>query len=377
MIDFGRENLARVVEIKEVIDHPNADRLDIVTIDEWQCVSKKGTFKAGDTAVYFEIDSILPKEVESKIFGKDSKVKLKNSRVRTIKLRKAISQGLAVPQEVMFENKRYSVGKDVTKKLGIGKYVPTPKKGSVLYTGSARSAGVGNENFTKMRKPSHHKTVGGFPGKQVMITEKIHGTSFVAGWVEREGRTFEQKIVKFLFGKYEFCWRSMNRQLQPKDSLWRNIKKKFGFVNDAAAMEETLYGRIARNYSLKDVLFDGQVVTGEIYGPGVQDGYAYGEDTQKLVAFGFREDGKECSPDDIAKNLNEKQIPMVPILYIGEYDVNIVNECTVGKSILDPETKVREGCCVVTMDGENEWYGKCIVKNINPEYLLKDQSEFN
>lgn len=380
MIDFDRKGLARIERIKDVIDHPNADRLDIVTINEWQCVAQKGIYQKDDFCLYFEIDSILPEKVESAIFGPDAKVKLSKSRVKTIKLRGAISQGLTCPINVMFPNTKrmFVAGMDLTKELGIGKYVPEVKSSNVLFTG-ARKPGTGNQNFGKMRKPAHLKTVGGFDDKLVFITEKIHGTSFVCGYVEREGNSLLKKINKALFGKYQFCYRSMNTQLQPDDSLWANIKRKFGRLNDAAHMEKTLYGRIARDYDLKHVLSDGQIVTGEIYGSGVQSGYAYGcaEGEQKFVMFGLRQDGVEACPEGAFECAEEKGLPFVPVLYVGFYNSERVAECTVGNSVLDPKTKVREGCVVNTADGSRGWHGNALVKNINPKYLLGNQTEFN
>jgi len=45
-------HLASIQKIKEVIKHPNADILDIITVLGWKCVSKSGTFKEGDLCVY-------------------------------------------------------------------------------------------------------------------------------------------------------------------------------------------------------------------------------------------------------------------------------------------------------------------------------------
>lgn len=379
MIDYEREGLARIEVIKEVINHPNADRLDIIRINEWQCVAQKGTISEGDVVVYFEIDAILPIEVESKIFGKDSKVRLSNSRVKTIKLRGSVSQGLVVPTKILFDaDKKFKVGKDLTKELGIGKYVPTPKKGSVLYVGGIRAAGTGNDNFAKMRKPSQFKTVGGFEGKGVMITEKIHGTSFVAGWIERESNSITKKLNKFLFGKYEFCYRSMNVQLQKKDSIWNNTLNLFG-LGKKNNFESTVYGRTCIKYSLQEKLAKGEVICGEIYGYGIQDNYSYGlpEGVQNLVVFGARKDGKELIPAKVRGLAAELGLEFVPVLYVGPYNKEEVEKATVGPSVLDPKTKVREGCVINTLDGEAGWHGTCLVKSINPAYLLGEQSEFN
>lgn len=79
-----------VVKIDDVIEHPNADRLDLVQIAGWNCVIRKGEYQKGDKVVYIPIDSILPFEIESKLFPPDSKVKLSKSRVKTIKLRRKV-----------------------------------------------------------------------------------------------------------------------------------------------------------------------------------------------------------------------------------------------------------------------------------------------
>lgn len=376
MIDFERKELAVIEEIKEVIDHPNADRLDIVTIQEWQCVSSKGTFKVGDKCVYFCIDSILPMEVESKIFGADAKVRLKKARVRTIKLRGAISSGIAVPASEFDLNSK-SFGKDVTKTLGIGKYVPTPKKDSVLYTGGKRHASHNNPNFKRMRKPVHFKKVGAFE-ETVIITEKVHGSSFLSGWIKRPTKTFLERVNAKLFGEYQFCYRSMNVQLQGDDSLWSNILKVIK-VKKEPKMDSTLYGRMCLKYNLKEKLWHGECISAEIYGSGIQANYAYGcEDGEhKIVAFGYRVEGKELPPMEAHSKLKHVSIPVVPVLYIGEFPEDLT-PYTTGRSVLDKDTKVREGCVVNTVSGEKGWHGSALVKDINPRYLLgKDNTEFN
>lgn len=130
-----------VVQIDEVLPHPNADRLELARVAGWHCVVQKGRYATGDRAVYIPIDSVLSEQLEAKLFPPESKIKLHNRRIKTIKLRGAISQGLLVsPEEVGLE--RVSIGTDVAEKLGITKYEP-PAKGS-----PTSSAGI---------KPKAHK----------------------------------------------------------------------------------------------------------------------------------------------------------------------------------------------------------------------------
>jgi len=123
MSDFKVE----VIEVTNVQVHPNADKLELGFYQAWQCCVQKSRFKSGDKAVYIPIDSVLPEKIESMIFGEDAKVKLHNHRVRSIKLRGALSQGMIVKLNDIGLSEDYHVGKDLTKILGIKKY-ETPTK---------------------------------------------------------------------------------------------------------------------------------------------------------------------------------------------------------------------------------------------------------
>jgi RNA ligase (TIGR02306 family) len=85
------ELLVNVVKLESLVRHENADTLLIATIGGWYCIVKEGEFQAGDLAVYIPIDSVLP----DVLIEKYELSYLKNGgRVRTVKLRGFISQGL-------------------------------------------------------------------------------------------------------------------------------------------------------------------------------------------------------------------------------------------------------------------------------------------
>ena len=89
--------------ISEIFEHPNADRLELAKVEEtdWQVVVGKGQFMMGDTCVYIPIDSLLSPRLEEHLFPPDSKITLEKSRVRSIKIRGAISQGMVInPREL-------------------------------------------------------------------------------------------------------------------------------------------------------------------------------------------------------------------------------------------------------------------------------------
>jgi len=89
-------------------------------------VVKKGEFKPGDLCVYFEVDSLLPVKPEFE-FMADRKY-----RVKTIKLRGQVSQGLAFPiVDIKFVDlAKCKEGCDVTERLGVLKYEPNMPQNS-------------------------------------------------------------------------------------------------------------------------------------------------------------------------------------------------------------------------------------------------------
>ena len=101
--------LASIVTISKVRQIPDADKLDVVEMEgkAWRVVTARGDFKPGDQAVYFEIDSALPaddprygflRERCLKSFrDKHGRVLKEVLRIRTLKLRGVISQGLLMP----------------------------------------------------------------------------------------------------------------------------------------------------------------------------------------------------------------------------------------------------------------------------------------
>lgn len=127
-------SLATIVRLDSVIKHPDADSLDLVRWKGWQCVAKLGEFKAGDLAVYIEIDTWVPHEVAPFLSkGKEPRnyEGILGERLRTVRLRGELSQGLVLPLSVLNYKWRYPGfchdGTDVTEWLGVRKWhAPVP-----------------------------------------------------------------------------------------------------------------------------------------------------------------------------------------------------------------------------------------------------------
>lgn len=120
--------IRKVAEIKEI---PLATEIEAVRVDGWWVVAKKGEFPVDSLAVYMEVDSFVPTEIAPFLTkaGYEPKVYegVQGERLRTIKLRGQISQGLLLPIEQVFPEKDSNyywsmVGEDVTEILGVVKW---------------------------------------------------------------------------------------------------------------------------------------------------------------------------------------------------------------------------------------------------------------
>lgn len=364
-----------VTTIDSIERHPNADRLDLAIVKGWTCVVGRDSYKAGDLCVYIPIDSVLSEDLEKRIFPKDSKVKLHGHRVRTIKLRGAISQGLVASLESVGLNpKKYSAGDDVTSVLGVMKYEP-PAAG---YQGAARGRSTWKQSNPHFRKYTDIENIKNYvhvfsEGEEVVCTEKIHGTNFRAGWVPYVAHTLWRKIVQRILGwfgradEWEFVYGSRNIQLQDDPS---KPTPDFGNV----------YLEIVKKYRLKEALPKGVVVYGEIYGDGIQKGYSYGlgSGQHDVVFFDGMADGAYESIYNFPLP-GILGLPVVPMLYRGPFSMEIAKSLSTGPSVLDPNTKVREGTVIrPVVETQHPMLGRKILKFVSDEYLLKaDMSDFH
>ncbi len=363
-----------VCTIDEILPHPNADRLQLAKVKGWQCVIPLDKFKVGDVVVYIPVDSILPVELEAKLFPIDSKIKLSGSRIRAIKIRQLVSQGMVETLEnVGFTgpwSKYELIGQDISKDLGITKYeppVPEFQKGS----GQGGPASKKNKNsnfkvYTKFPRMQNYPNMF-TPDEIVVVTEKIHGTNFRAGWVPFEPTNWWKKFLKFIgmAPKWQFVYGSHYVQISEK------------FLYDGF-YDKNVYAEQVKAYDLDKRIKKGQVIYGEIYGSGIQKNYSYGmKDKRDLVIFDIMQDGKYLSYDDFKREANEMYIKTCPELYKGPIKDANIDSLMQGDSIMAPVQKVREGCVVKPLNENSETGFRKGVKVINPEYLLKDTTDFH
>lgn len=119
--------LASIQRVWDVQPIDGADRLECASVLGWKCVVNKGQFKKGDLGVYFEIDSFLPVRPEFEFLRASSYKKAnimgEGFKLRTMKFRGQISQGLLLPLTDFPELPQdMDIGSDVTDLLSVKKW---------------------------------------------------------------------------------------------------------------------------------------------------------------------------------------------------------------------------------------------------------------
>jgi len=361
--------LASVQKIVSIEPIPNADAIEKATVLGWECViAKSDNYQVGDLVVYIEIDSIVP---DIPAFGF---MQQRRFRVRTIKLRKQVSQGLVMPLSILPEGKKYREGQDVTKILGIIKYDPEGDKERRL----AEQKAANEKNKIKrflMRYPWYRRLFvmrkrNSWPSfikktdeeriqkipyiceneakTKFEVTEKIDGQSATYFLVRRP----KFKFFGIKFGKelvFGVC--SRNLWLPKKDnSSWWTVAEQLN-------IESVLRYHIKPEHNFI-------VLQGEIIGEGIQDN-KYGIKGYDFYAFNFFTNKTRYNNVEMF-GLNYQGVKTVPLLK-SEFNllptVPAMVEYAIGQSTI--ANVKREGIVVRNYDKNISF------KVINPDFLLK------
>lgn len=368
--------------IKEIFPHPNATALEYAKVYDFNVVVRKNEYKVGDEVIYVPIDSVLPLNLETKIFGPESKIKLNKSRVKQIKIRGHYSQGMIINIDDVVEFLgidrvrrlgSYEPDEDLSFDLGITKYEPPQ---------ASYQAGLARKRDKPRENPFFHKYGGidnfkWYPdlfaeGEEVSVTEKVHGSNIRAGYVPFVANSLWRKLIKLLklAPTHQWVYGSNNVQLQ---SRW-NYKGFYG---------EDVYGKVLEKYGVKDKLKPGEVIYAELYGDGIQKNYNYGckNGEHKLVVFDVKIQTETTSDylsvDDFQKFCAERGFERTPELYRGPFNKEKIQELTKGDSVFVPSQKVREGAVIKPLVEVQTTIGRKLLKVISEKYLDSEQSDFH
>ena len=364
--------IVEVCKIDQIVEHPNADRLEIAVVKGWQTVVGKGQHKIGDECIYIPIDSILPPKLEEYLFPPDSKIKLEKSRVRSIRIRQAVSQGMIITATPELEERfpgilKKKVGEDVAELLGITKF--EPPEYSIPGKMRARQITHNNPVFSKYTDIENIKHFPNLfePEDEIYVTEKVHGTSARYAILPTHIWGLWKRLKKWLHisSKYEFCYGSRNVQLQAKKNLY--------YAKD-------VYAIIARQLNIKSLLRPGETLFGEIVGDGIQKGYVYdcGKEEWKFVAYDIKDERGYLSSEAFIKECDARGIPRVPVIYQGQLKHIDLNALSKGHSLLAKNLPIREGIVIKPRFETITYMGRKVLKYLNDDYLLiKDTTDFH
>lgn len=367
-----------VVKINAIEPIEGADAIELAVVGDYRSVVRKGQYRAGDLAVYIPEQAVLPLDLlqalglEGKLSGSE------HNRVKAVKLRGCLSQGLLYPVDsgdgIPFISlptddgigTLYVVqpGDDLAEVLGITKYepvIPTHMSGEHYYAGQNLTVAYDIENFKKY--PHVLKE-----GEEVIYTEKLHGTFCGVGILppaDHDPKHIRNRIVVFSkgLGADGLCFRDVETN---KDNSYLQALKNNGIFDKL----EMWAGNPRLNLNVPMFLL------GEVYGPGIQKGFGYGE-TLKFRVFdivsGYRGDQTYANVDtkwDIARIL---EIKTVPVLYRGPFSKESMYAHTEGlETVSGKETHIREGIVVTpVVERRDPEIGRVILKSVSAAYLTR------
>lgn len=368
--------LATVQKITKLTPIEGADKIELARVLGWNVVVEKGAFKEGDLCVYCEIDSIMPDDNPIFDFLKDSKGNMK--RIRTVKLRGQVSQGICFPLSILINVKEidsntlestfiYPIneGEDVTEYLGIKKYepeIPAHLRGKIKCT---RPNWLPKTDETRVQVLG--ELIDTYQGYEFYITEKLDGTSMSVAWKDEQLYVSSRNMV------YE----------EDDENAYSLMAKKLGLKNIFGYLPSEGIKLSSGKFFLHTI--KNFVIQGELCGPGIQKNVYKLKDLTWFVFQVYDVDNDAyLDYKDMLFVCHHLLLPTVPLIegsHILKEDVDGLVKLSVGKSFLN-ENAMREGIILrpikeITIS-DNERISKRLYRNrlsfkcINPEYLLKN-----
>ena len=354
--------VGKVTDIKPI---DGADNIELVVVNGWNCISKKGEYEVNDSAVIATTDAVIPQALSDEI-GVTNYLR-KGGRVRTIKLRGVYSECLIIPLHDAMDPKLLSEeGKDLMDELGIYKYEPPVKM--VQLAGGRKIKYKDNPNFHVYYKFPNFKNVPNMFTEDdvVEITRKIHGTNARYGIIKKNKLSLWDKVKRY-FGnewvEYEFIYGSHNVEKGSDTQgfydtdVWRTIADRYD-------IKDKLWAHVKTCYS-PELIGTGFIVYGEIFGKGIQKNYEYGLDDIEFVGFDVEVDSKYLSVYQSDSEIATLKLHYVDILYRGFWSQEVQDAFTFNQFI--DNTKVPHEGIVIKEESGNR---SKVAKVINPDYHI-------
>jgi len=335
---ISTRKLASIQIVSDIKAHLNSDRLALAKVLGWQVVIQKEEFKIGQKVVYFEIDTLLPEKPWSEF------MRARKFKVKTIKLRGEISQGLILPLKIMGEDIKendFEIGQNITEIIGVSKYEDDADHKTETEVKTSNFPSFLVEKTDEPRIQSIPYMIDKFIGQSYYASLKYDGTSATYAIDPNNKETFY------------ICSRNLTREYDPND----------------------LYSSIADEYKIKENLlkYDCRyAIQGEIYGPKISKNYLQVKKISFAV-FNIKDlmENRFLDMQELVDTCNKLNLPVVEIVEKGQsfnYSIEELKNLSKGNY---PGTKnPREG---LVFRLQNEWHEKYRLsfKIINDDFLVK------
>lgn len=392
-----------VVRIEEIRKHNNADSLEIIPIPGtgYQVVTKLGQFKVGDLGVYVQPDSVVPQTEPFKFIWEgyqcepDGQTPERKRRITVRRFRKEWSEGLLLPvsdflgvlgdPDYMYSTppQLWKEGEDVSEILEIAhwepeeqidihnvcrkqqyKWPPKSLKGWFYWIagklGFDLNGPVGGDNEKGPKNPPPVYDVEAFknfatvydsvrnenvsifyPGEQVIVTEKIHGSN-----------------ARFMFDGKKFYAGSRKLWKSPKSScVWREAVKQNPWIEEwcRANPGYTLFGEVCPT----------------------QQGFNYGWESGLACFYLFdilNPKGEYLPYAETSHYFAGKRwAETVPLLYHGPFDEAKIKALVDGPSCVPGAKHIREGVVIrPVVERHVHGLGRLQLKLVSNAFLEKD-----
>lgn len=338
--------LASVQRIDKIQPIENADSICCATVLGWQVVCRKDEVKEGDLVVYAEIDAVIP---DIDLFAEIKKITSGTMRIRTVRMRGQISQGICFPLSIV-ENfgllpEDMIIGQDVTTAMRITKYEEVLPSELLGKAKGYMPSGIPKSDIYRVQ--TMQDVLDKYKGILCYETEKLDGESI----------TFYLKD-----GVFGVCSKEVDF-IDSEDCLHWNIARQYNIEEKLRLYSETKGANSGYNYSMQ----------GEIIGEGIKKN-KYKIKGQKVLLYNMFNIDKHSylNYDEfiLATNaLNLERVPVIDDKLVLTNDIKELVELSNGRSVLY-DTK-REGIVIVPLVEINDMIGRIMFKVISPEFLLK------
>jgi len=339
-----------IEEIGSVAPIAGADRIEVATLrgKDFQFVIAKGAFAAGDRCLYFPIDSLLPAPVAAslgvagKLAGRDK------NRVKTVKLRGQISQGIVAPTSLVPDDILARGSAALTAHLGVEKYDP-PEIVCNDATLVELPDGVSVYDIEGADRYTEQAAL--LAEGDVLITEKVEGSNFSV-LVRPDGELMVNQRTKTIVPR------------EGVDHTFWKIARERRVLEFARALA-------ARHPGLPVAVY------GEAVGPGIQ-GNLYKLKGHEVRFFDIRVGAGWLAPqaflDAVASFYERPDEVLAPVLHRGPLAAWLagrsIKEASNGRSVLADVP--REGVVIrPAVERQVPEFGRLILKQRSPEYLAK------